>query len=83
MDDKSLIEELVSKNHELEQELEIRINDNAELYIKLCNALMRLQEANEILFDFMCHPYPQPITYEMREKLEKYHKKYEISEKST
>lgn len=83
MDDKSLIEELVSKNHELEQELEIRINENADLYANLCNALMRLNEADDILTDFICHPYPQPITYEMREKLEKYSKKYEISLKSS
>lgn len=83
MDDKNLIEELVSKNHELEQELKIRIDDNADLYAKLCNALMRLQEADEILYDFICNPYPNPITYEMREKLEKYHKKYEFSLKNS
>lgn len=34
---------------ELEQELEIRINDNADLYSKLCNALMQLEDANKIM----------------------------------
>ena len=34
---------------ELEQELEIRINDNADIYAKLCNALMQLEEANEVI----------------------------------
>ncbi|MBO7696912.1 MAG: hypothetical protein J6T10_30145 [Methanobrevibacter sp.] len=76
-------EKLVEENRLLKEELQQRVDDNASIYAMLCNALMRLQEADEILFDFMCHPYPQPITYEMREKLEKYHKKYEISEKST
>ena len=74
--------DLLEENRQLKEELQQRTDDNADLYAKLCNVLIRLQEADEILYDFMCHPYPQPITYEMREKLEKYHKKYEISEKS-
>lgn len=68
---------------ELKEELQQRIDDNANLYSNLCNALMRLQEADSILYDFICHPYPHPITYKMREKLEKYSKKYEISLKSS
>lgn len=39
----------VQKIHELEQELKIRIEDNAELYKKLCNALMQLNDANELI----------------------------------
>ena len=34
---------------ELKQELEIRINDNAELHAKLCNALLQLEEANKVI----------------------------------
>lgn len=34
---------------DLKQELEIRINDNADLYAKLCNALMQLNEAEYYL----------------------------------
>ena len=49
--------EYVQKIHELEQELKIRIDDNAELYTKLCNALVQLNEANEIL-----KVYGTPIT---------------------
>ena len=41
--------EYVQKIHELEQELKIRVEDNAELYTKLCNALMQLKEANEVI----------------------------------
>lgn len=41
--------EYVQKIHELEQELKIRIEDNAELYTKLCNALNQLNEANEVI----------------------------------
>lgn len=47
----------VQKIHELEQELKIRTEDNAELYAKLCNALVQLNEANEIL-----KVYGTPIT---------------------
>ena len=39
----------VQKIHELEQELKIRIEDNAELYTKLCNVLNQLNEANKLL----------------------------------
>lgn len=39
----------VQKIHELEQELKIRIEDNAELYTKLCNALMQIEEANKVI----------------------------------
>lgn len=41
--------EYVQKIHELEQELKIRIEDNAELYTNLCNALMQLNEANDCI----------------------------------
>lgn len=41
--------EYVQKIHELEQELKIRIDDNAELYTKLCNALMQIEEANKLI----------------------------------
>lgn len=34
---------------DMEQELKIRTEQNAELYAKLCNALVQLNEANEIL----------------------------------
>lgn len=47
----------VQKIHGLEQELKIRTEDNAELYAKLCNALVQLNEANEIL-----KVYGTPIT---------------------
>ena len=40
---------LQSEMRDLEQELEIRTNDNAELYAKLCNALMQLDVANRII----------------------------------
>lgn len=35
--------------HELEQEIKIRIDDNASLYAKLCNALNQLNEANDCI----------------------------------
>lgn len=35
--------------HELEQELQIRTEQNADLYAKLCNALMQIEEANRII----------------------------------
>ena len=38
--------------HELEQELQIRTEQNAELYAKLCNALMQLEEANKLIKDY-------------------------------
>ena len=38
--------------YELEQELEIRTNDNADLYARLCNALMQLDEANTIIKEY-------------------------------
>lgn len=41
--------EYVQKIHELEQELKVRVEDNAELYTKLCNALNQLNEANEVI----------------------------------
>jgi len=41
--------EYVQKIHELEQELKIRIEDNAELYTKLCNALMQIERLQEQL----------------------------------
>ena len=34
---------------DLQQELEIRTNDNAELYAKLCNALVQIEDANKIM----------------------------------
>ena len=34
---------------ELKQELEICKDDKADLYAKLCNALMQLEEANEVI----------------------------------
>ena len=37
--------------HELEQELQIRTEQNADLYAKLCNALMQLEEANKAIID--------------------------------
>lgn len=42
---------------DIEQELKIRTEQNAELYAKLCNALVQLNEANEIL-----KVYGTPIT---------------------
>ena len=39
--------------HELEQELEIRTNDNADLYARLCNTLMQLDEANAIILSLI------------------------------
>ena len=75
--------DLLEENRQLKEELQQRIDDNANLYANLCNVLMRLREADSILYDFIHHPYPHPITYEMREKLEKYSEKYEISLKSS
>lgn len=75
--------DLLEENRQLKEELQQRIDDNASLYANLCNALTRIQEADLILYGFICHPYPNPITYEMREELEKYCKKYEISLKSS
>ena len=46
-EDKKLQEQL----KETKQELQIRINDNADMYAKLCNALMQLEEANAIIKD--------------------------------
>lgn len=37
------------RTHELEQELQIRTEQNADLYAKLCNALMQLEEANDVI----------------------------------
>ena len=34
---------------DLKQELQIRTEQNAELYAKLCNALMQIEEANEVI----------------------------------
>ena len=42
-------DEQTKKIHELEQELKIRTEDNAELYAKLCNALVQLNEANDTI----------------------------------
>lgn len=42
-------DESVDKIHELEQELQIRIEDNAELYRQLCNAQNQIKEANKVI----------------------------------
>lgn len=34
---------------DMEQELKIRTEQNAELYAKLCNALTQLEEANKVI----------------------------------
>lgn len=38
---------------ETQQELQIRINDNADMYAKLCNTLMQLEEANDIIKEYV------------------------------
>ena len=43
------LERLQEQLKEVQQELQIRINDNADMYSKLCNALMQLEEANNII----------------------------------
>ena len=45
------IERLQEQLKETQQELQIRINDNADMYAKLCNVLMQLEEANAIIKD--------------------------------
>lgn len=74
----------VQKIHELEQELKIRIEDNAELYAKLCNALVQLNEANEILKHMrilQVQTEKETITMEIKcAEIEQYLKKYEVKE---
>ena len=43
----------MDKIHELEQELQIRTEQNANMYAKLCNALMQLDEANAIILSLI------------------------------
>lgn len=40
------------KVHELEQELQIRIEDNAELYRQLCNFKNQLKEAHDVIKEY-------------------------------
>ena len=35
--------------NELRQELELRTEDNADLYAKLCNVLLQLEDANKVI----------------------------------
>lgn len=44
-----VVKKLQEQLKEVQQELQIRINDNADMYAKLCNALMQLEEANNTL----------------------------------
>lgn len=37
------------KIHDLEQELQIRTEQNADLYSKICNAIVQINEANEVI----------------------------------
>lgn len=37
------------KIHDLEQELQIRTEQNADLYSKICNAIVQITEANETI----------------------------------
>ena len=48
---KEIVEPVLSYHDlcELKQELEICKDDKADLYAKLCNALMQLEEANKLL----------------------------------
>ena len=48
-DQNKTIECLQEQLKEKQQELQIRINDNADMYAKLCNALMQLEEANDVI----------------------------------
>lgn len=74
----------VQKIHELEQELKIRVEDNAELYTKLCNALNQLNEANELLKHMrilQVQTEKETITMEIKcPEIEQYLKKYEVKE---
>lgn len=74
--------ELEKKCHELEEELQQRIDDNAELYTKLCNALNQLNEANEILKHMrilQVQTEKETITMEIKcPEIEQYLKKYEV-----
>lgn len=47
------IERLRKQLKETQQDLQIRINDNADMYAKLCNALMQLDEANAIILSLI------------------------------
>lgn len=38
---------------DLKQELQIRTEQNAELYAKLCNALMQLEDANRVITSYI------------------------------
>lgn len=46
---KEIEDEQTKKIHELEQELKIRIDANADLYAKLCNSLNQIEEANKVI----------------------------------
>jgi len=59
---------------DLEQELEIRTKDNADLYAKLCNALTQLEEANEIIANFRTYDFTRND-----ELAEEYQVKYGIA----
>ena len=68
--------EYVQKIHELEQELKIRIEDNAELYTKLCNALMQLNDATVIISRFKrITPYAPGGKY-LEKDIQEYIKKW-------
>lgn len=42
-------EELLAKVRDLQEELKLRIEDNADQYATLCNALTQVQEANKVI----------------------------------
>lgn len=59
-DQNKMIESLQEQLKETQQELQIRINDNADMYAKLCNALMQLEEANNIIKQYCFYEYGKP-----------------------
>ena len=69
-------EKLVEENRLLKEELQQRVDDNASIYAKLCNVLVQLDEANEMIKWFS-------LIFPEQKDIVKYFKKYGISEKNT
>lgn len=78
------IERLQEQLKETQQELQIRINDNADMYAKLCNVLMQLEEANQIikwynsLENLLIDGGWQLLTGQKKGTAEKYLKKWRV-----
>ena len=59
-----MVDKLLEENRELKEELQQRIEDNANMYATLCDTLTQLREANKVLVGLIAPQTPslEPVT---------------------